>query len=82
MSLGATSPQYFNSSRDGDFTTSLGCLLQCLATLSEKKLFLISNLNLFWHNLRPFPLILMLLSGSRGGPPLHHNLLSGSYREQ
>jgi len=30
----------------GDSTTSLGSLFQCLTTLSVKKLFLISNLNL------------------------------------
>jgi len=46
------------TSRDGDSTTSLGSLFQCFTTLSVKKFFLISNLNLPWHNLRPFPLIL------------------------
>jgi len=34
--------------------------------LSEKKLFLISNLNLLWHNMKPSPLILLALHGSRG----------------
>ena len=34
------------------------CLLfQCLTTLSVNKFFLISNLNVPWCNLRPFPLI-------------------------
>ena len=33
---------------------------------SEKKRFLISKLNLPWHNLRPFTLILLLLPGGRG----------------
>jgi len=37
----------------GTPTTALGSLLQCLATLSVKKFFLISNLNLSWCNLRP-----------------------------
>jgi len=31
---------------DGDSTTSMGSLFQCLTTLSVKKFFLISNLNL------------------------------------
>jgi len=34
-----------NASRDGDSNTSLGSPFQCLTTLSEKKFFLISNLN-------------------------------------
>ncbi|KAK4813127.1 hypothetical protein QYF61_011338 [Mycteria americana] len=42
--------------RDGDSTTSLGSLVQCLTALSVKKSFLISSLNLPWRNLRPFPL--------------------------
>ena len=46
---------------DGDFTTSLGSLFQCLTTLSVEKFFLISNLNLPWHNLRPLPLVLLYL---------------------
>ena len=58
MSLSTTSKQFLNTSKDGDSTTSLGSLFQCLTTLSVKKCFLISNLNLPWHNLRPFPLIL------------------------
>ncbi|KAK4832969.1 hypothetical protein QYF61_026795 [Mycteria americana] len=47
--------------RDGDSTTSLGSLFQCLTTLSVKKFFLISNLNLSLRNLRPFPLIVSLV---------------------
>ena len=35
-------------------------LCQCIITLSEKKLFLTSNPNLPWHNLRPLPLILLM----------------------
>ncbi|KAK4831211.1 hypothetical protein QYF61_016048 [Mycteria americana] len=53
---------FFNSSRDGDFTTSLDTLFQCLTTLSVKKFFLISNLNLPWCNLRPPPLVLSLVT--------------------
>jgi len=42
MSLGATWPWFLNTSKDCDCTTSLGSLSQCIATLSEKKFFLIS----------------------------------------
>lgn len=35
-------------------------LFQCFATLSLKEFFLISDLNLHWHNLRPFPQLLPL----------------------
>jgi len=34
-----------NPSRDGDSTTALGSLVQCLTTLSAKNFFLTSNLN-------------------------------------
>jgi len=37
---------FLNTSRDGDSTTSLGILFQFLTTLSVKKFFLISSLNL------------------------------------
>ena len=40
------SRHFLNTSRDGDSTTSLGSLFQCLTTLPVKKFFLISNLNL------------------------------------
>ena len=57
MSLSTTSTHRLNTSRDGDSTTSLGSLFQCLTTLLVK-FFLLSNLNLPWCNLRPFPLVL------------------------
>jgi len=38
-----------NASRDGDTTIYLGSLFQCLTTLSDKKLFPVSNLNFPWH---------------------------------
>jgi len=47
------------TSRDGDSTTALDRLFQCLTTLLVKKFLLISNLNLPWHNLRLFPLVLV-----------------------
>ena len=53
MALSARSPWFLNTSREGDCATSLGSPFQCLTTLSEKKCFLISNLNLPWYNLRP-----------------------------
>ena len=63
MSWSAISTCFLNTSRDGDSTTSLGSLLQCVTTLSGKKFFLISNhLNLPWCNLRPFPLALSLIT--------------------
>jgi len=65
MSLSATSPHFVSTSRDGDSTISLGSLFQCPTTLSEKKVFLISSLNLPWHNLSPFPPILFLLLEKR-----------------
>lgn len=46
MSLGIKSKQFLNTSMDGDSTTSLDSLSQCITTLSGKKLFLVSNLNL------------------------------------
>lgn len=57
----ATSAHFLNSCRDGDCTASLGTLLQCLTTLSGKKFFLISSLNLHWQNLKPFPLALLIV---------------------
>lgn len=40
----------------------LGSPFQCLNTLSVKKSFLISNLHLHWHNLKPFPLVLLIVA--------------------
>ena len=53
---------FLNTSRHGDSTTSLGSLFQYFTTRSVKEFFLTSNLNLPWHNLRPFPLILSLVT--------------------
>ena len=69
MSWSTTSTRFFNTSRDGDSTTSLGSLFQCLTTVSVKKFFLISNLNFPWHNLRPLPLILSLVTWDHRPPP-------------
>ena len=51
MSLSTTSKWFLNTSRDGDSTTSLRSLFQCLTTLSVKEFFLTSNLKLPWCNL-------------------------------
>jgi len=51
MSLNTTSKWFLNTSRDGDSTIFPESLFQCLTTLSEKKFFLISNLNLPWCNI-------------------------------
>jgi len=64
MSLSAT---YTFS--DGDSTTSLGSLFQCLITLSVKHFFLTSKLNLPWHNLRLFPLIRSLVTWKKTPTP-------------
>lgn len=57
MSLSTRSKISLNIPRDGDATTSLSNLFQCLTTLSENKFLLISNLNLPWCSLRPLPLV-------------------------
>ena len=43
--LSAACKCLLNTSKDGDSTTSLGSLFQCLTTLSVKKFLLIPNLN-------------------------------------
>jgi len=62
MSLSTTSKCFLNTSRDGDPTIFLGSPFQHLTTLSENKFFLTSNQNLSWNNLRPFPLVLLLVT--------------------
>jgi len=84
MSLSTTSKQFLNKSRDGDSATSLGSLFWCLTTLSVNKFFLISNLNLLWHNLRPFPLILSPVTNEKRPTPLleDEEELAGSVRTE
>lgn len=50
----------FDAFRGSD---SLGGLFQRLPSLSEKKFFLMSNLNLLWCNLRALPLVWPLQCG-------------------
>jgi len=59
----------FYTSRNGDSTTSLGSLFQCLTTLSVKKFSLISNLTLPWCNFRPLLLILSLVAWEKRPAP-------------
>lgn len=72
---------FLNTSRDSDSTTSLESIFQCLATLSMRKFFLISNKNLPWLNLRPFPLSYCWLPGRGDWPPPDYSLSSGSCRD-
>ena len=58
MSLSATSTCFLNTSKDSDSTSPF----QCLIALLEKKFFLISNLNLPWHNSKPSALVLLCLA--------------------
>lgn len=53
---------FSNTSRDSASTTSMGSPFHCFTTLSMTEIFLISTLNLPWHNLRPFPLLLSFVT--------------------
>jgi len=77
MALSNTSTHFLDISRDSVSTTSLGSLFQYLITLSEKKFFLISNLNLSWHNLKTLSFVPLLLPGKRGQPPPCHTSFQG-----
>lgn len=66
----------FEHSCDSGSTTSLGYLFQSLITVSVNTFFLISNPNLPWHNLWPFPPVLFLVDQKVRST--RHNLLSGS----
>lgn len=64
MSLCVTPTCISNTSRDDDSTASLGSLFQSLTALSI--VFLKSNLNLPWHNLKPpFSLVLSLVTSEK-----------------
>ncbi|KAJ7408627.1 hypothetical protein WISP_120305 [Willisornis vidua] len=51
--LGALLKCFWNSVRLGAVTICLGSLFQCPTTLKEKNVFLISSLDLPWHNFMP-----------------------------
>jgi len=68
MSWSAPSTRFLNPCTDGDSSTALGSLFQCLTTLSAKKFFLIANLNLPWHNLRPLPRNLLEMGTPNSAP--------------
>ena len=55
----AASSLALNASRDGASTTSFGNLFQCVTTLRVKNFLLISNLNLPYLSLKPFPFVLV-----------------------
>lgn len=62
MALNATSSHFLNTSRDGDFTTSLGRPFQRLIRPFVKKFLLPPNLNLVWRSLRLCPPALSLVA--------------------
>lgn len=66
---GATATHFPSTSVDGDPTTSLGSLFQSSATSPVKNLFLRSDLNLPWHNLRIFCLIVSLVTWEKRSTP-------------
>ena len=76
MFLSALSTLFLNTSRMVTPLPSWAAHSNAL-TLSKKKCFLISKLNLSSSSLRPLPLVPVLLRGSRGWPPRHLSLLSG-----
>lgn len=65
----ATATHFLSTSKNGDSTMSLGSLFQCLITPPVKNLFLISGLNLPWHNLRIFCLIVSLVTWEKRSTP-------------
>lgn len=80
ISLSATSMCLLHTFRHGNFTAFLDSLIQCLATLSTNKFFLISSLNLHWCHFRLFAFY-HLLPQKGNCHCLHCHLLSGSCRE-
>ena len=71
MSPSAISPWFLNTSRDSDSPTSLGSLCQCPTTLSKKKYFLISTLNLPLVQLKAIPSRSITVTWKKGpSPPL------------
>jgi len=60
-----------NTSRGGDSAISLGSPFQHLITLPEKNFLLTSNLRITWHNLKPLPLVLSLVTREGKLTPSH-----------
>lgn len=58
-----------DTDRPGALTMSLGSLFQCITTLSLKKHFLTTNLNVPWHTFEPFPHILSLDTREKRSAP-------------
>lgn len=65
--LRAVSKQVLNSSKDGDSTTSVDSLFQCLPTLTVKKIFLLFKCDFLYFNICLLPLVLSL--GTTLAPP-------------
>jgi len=63
MSLSTTSTYVLNTSRDGDSTTSLGSLFQCLTMFFCRYFFLLENFLVFWLENERFSLSSMDLGG-------------------
>ena len=79
MSPSITANLSLNTPWDDDSTTALGNPFQYLTTLPEKKFLLISNLNLPWRNLRPFPLVLsQVICEKRPTPSSFQVVVEGS----
>lgn len=70
MSLNTTSMHLLRTSIDGDWSTSLGILFQCLIILLVQTFLLISNLILHLHNLRRFLLVLLLITTEKRLTPV------------
>ena len=69
MLLRALSKCLLNPDRLGASTSSLGSLFSSLTTLSVKKFFLMSGLNLPWCSFEPFPCILSLDTREKSSAP-------------
>ena len=67
------SRQVLNISREGNFTTPLGSLFQCSATLTVKKFILMFKWNFLCSSLCSLPLVLLLGTTKKSlAPPTCH----------
>jgi len=69
MPQSATSINLLHISKNCNSTIALGSLFQYLTTLPVNNFFLLSNLNLPWHNFRPLPLALSLVTWEKRPTP-------------
>lgn len=61
---------------------SLGSPFQSLEILSVEKFSLVSKLDLPWHSLKPFFLVLLLVAWEKRSSLPGYHLLPGNFREQ